>query len=231
MAPPRHKRPKSRLKKSDTFRALAIFAAFLDAPPRHPRLYQDPISQNVEPTVPVEEVNMRPTAPVVVSPIPIRERPAYKTARSLHRNLLADIDRSLIPKMMQIFRLPPERTDEYAFIDWLAERDALIDRAEALAYAIGELSGVRSGISSWSGIGTGQAGGKTLAYPVGCSSNSEDKRRALEKGWDTFSKVMVPKRGDAVLLNRGWEMTDARDTDPRPSISIPLWFLRDPLLG
>lgn len=151
------------------------------------------------------------------APDPIRERRAYKTARSLHGSDLSHTDRSLIPRMMQAFRRPPNQTEEYAYIDWLAERDALIDRALALGFVIGELSGVVSGISYWSAVAKGHICSAPFIYPTG--------------GQVSPRHAPPPKNGDAALMNRGWAMLDNSDTEPRPYIPVPRVFLPEPKVG
>lgn len=164
-----------------------------------------------------------PVATVVVTeePTPIRSRTAYKVARSGHRRSLAYTDRSAIPRMMQAFRCPPKSTEEHAFIAWLAERDALIDRALALGYVIGTLTNVISGRSFWSGLAVWKI-------------ETEDDV-ALETKYRTGGNVNrdapAPENGDAILMTRGWAMLNRYDTDLRPSLLIPRWFLPEPTVG
>lgn len=156
----------------------------------------------------------RPIAAIAAIP----EKPAppdYKTARSLHRSGFADFYREHIPEMMQTFRCPPENDDEHEYVEWLAERDALIERAMALGYAIGELHRVAFGTRAWSAEAI-RICGTSFSYPVGGSVT-----------W----QAPPPKNGDATLLSRGWAMLDAKDTEPRPHIPIPLWFLLEPITG
>lgn len=148
--------------------------------------------------------------------VPSREQQAYLKARSLHYVYFAETDRSVIPKMMQAFRRPPNSTEVFELIDWLAERDALIARAEALAYVIGELRSVRSSASSWEAISSGRSCGMPFVYWTGG-----------QVSWRT----PVPNNGDATLMNRGWVMLDDGDTAPRPYIAIPRWFLLEPTQG
>lgn len=140
---------------------------------------------------------------------------AYKTARTIHRSDLSATDRSAIPGMMQSFRWRLDDANLYGLIDWLAERDALIDRAQALGYVIGELRGVISGASSWSAIGIGKICGADFGYPTGS-----------QVSWRT----PAPVNGNATLLNRGWAMLDDKDNEPRPYIPIPRLFLPEPTM-
>lgn len=159
-----------------------------------------------------------PVATVVVTeePTPIRSRTAYKVARSGHRRSLAYTDRSAIPRMMQAFRCPPKSTEEHAFIAWLAERDALIDRALALGYVIGVLQNVVSGRSVWSATGIGHLYGAALVYPT---EGPVSRNRP------------APENGDAVLMTRGWAMLNKKDIKPRPGPVIPRLFLPEPTAG
>lgn len=156
--------------------------------------------------------------PEVTQPatIPRRTPPISELLRAFHRRALATTDRADMPSRMRELSTPPDSTDEGVFLDWLAERDALIDRALALGYVIGVLRGVAAGTMSWSGNGTGQIGGGSFSYPTGG-----------QVSWHTAA----PKNGDATLLNQGWAMRDSKDIEPRPHVPIPRWFLRDSKLG
>ena len=213
--------------------ALVLFTPLQASTHHDPSSFQHSEAHSDLDSADSREARIDPAPPVVAppTPVPIQERRPYRTARSLHHGYFANTNRRFIPKMMQTFRLPPKITNEYEFIDWLAERDALIDRALALGYVIGTLENVVSGRSSWSAIGTGQICGTIFSYSVGCSSNPEEKKRALEKGWGIFSRARVPKNGDAVLLSRGWAMLSDDDTEPRPYIPIPRLFLPEPKVG
>lgn len=172
------------------------------------------------------EQQISPAPPAIAASVPdlVRERRAYQTALALHRSYLWDADRSVIPKKMKDFRQPPDSTDVFGQIDWLAERDAIVDRALALGYVIGALENVVSGPSAWSAVAVGQVCGASFSYPIG-SHDTTDPKRLLKNGGDAFSRALVPENGDAVLLKREWSMLNDKDTELRPSIRIPCWFL------
>jgi hypothetical protein len=134
----------------------------------------------------------------------------YRRLRSYHRGELAGVDRDDMPGLMRLFRPPPSPDEERLLLDWLAERDALVDRAMALAYVVGTLQTVVSGTRYWSAKAVARMGETVFAYPVDG-----------EVSW----RNPAPKNGDGVLVTRGWASLSSSDTAPRPYHPLPHWFL------
>lgn len=134
----------------------------------------------------------------------------YRRLRAYHHAELAHTHRDDMPQLMRVFRPPPSPDNEHLLIDWQAERDALVDRAMALAYVVGELKAVVSGTRYWNATADARMGTTAFTYPV----DGEVSRRSP-----------APKNGDGVLVTRGWAVVGPNDTEPRPHHPIPPWFL------
>ncbi len=127
--------------------------------------------------------------------------------------MLKDIAREHLIIMMNA--LPdPETVGDRVHLEWLAWRDALLERAFALGYAVGQLWRVNHGARMWHGIAYSVAPYPHFACPVVGHLHGQNWR--------------PPSIGKTILLNRGW-LSQTDSECEYPFMPIAWWFSEDPL--
>lgn len=143
----------------------------------------------------------------------LRRRREYRVPLEKAREMLQNVWREKIPEAMRA--LPePQRVGDCVNLEWLAWRDAILERAMALGYVIGCVETVHTDLSHcWRIQATATLGIITVSYPV---------------GGPVTRLGAVPNLGQAILMTRGYTMADERDQRNRPYIPVSHWFLHDP---
>ncbi len=156
--------------------------------------------------------------------LPWREQTDYKTRRTFWRQEFADVDREEIPNYMWKMADSPSLTrmassslayDE-KFVDWLAQYDALLDRAKALGYIVGQVGNKRrenSHLDFYYWYCEAVFNDHNFYYPI---------NRSIDTGrWPRFD--------DVVLMTRGYH-EESEYVPTKRFVPIPPWFLTDPTL-
>lgn len=146
--------------------------------------------------------------------VPHRGRQDYLTNLKKARAEVSEVSREALPELMQT--LPtPRHVGDRVDLEWLAWRDAILERALALGYLVGEATErtFQNSEHEWSVEAKTAVGTRTIRYPIGGQVSGIGK---------------IPAIGRAVLMTRGYD-ADTRDHRNRPYLPVSTWFLHDPV--
>lgn len=175
---------------------------------RNPPIFNGILQLVLDATI---ENTKRPPPP---KPVARRECRDYRRELDKAREALG-ISRENLHELMTALPVPRHVGDRVD-LEWLAWRDAILDRALALGYIVGHATDViyHNDRDWWSVQAMGTIYSRIIQYPIG--------------GY-THEIGRMPRVGQAVLMTRGYDSRGAQDRESRPYIPVSRWFLDDPV--